>query len=96
MSRDLLHQITTSAPPCTFDRRIPSCCRYGVYIKKEQYQKEAFNPKTRQKVIATRTRATRRSFELRPDEAAGFLLTRFWPGPGPGPGMAPAGVGAPD
>ena len=68
--------------------------RYGVYIKKEQYQKEAFNPKTQQKVIATRTRATRRSFELRTDEAAGFLLTRFWPGPGPGPGVAPAGAGA--
>ena len=60
-----------------------------MYIKKERYEKEAFNPKTQQRVVATRTRATRRSFELRPAEAAEFLLARFWPGPEPGPGTAP-------
>jgi len=64
----------------------PAFFKYGCYVKKEQYEKPAFNPKTQKEVVATRTRADARSFELQLDTAASFLLARFWPGPGPGPG----------
>ena len=53
--------------------------RVGTYVKKEQFTKEAFNPITRAKVTAVRTRCAARSFEFQPSEALGFLLTRFWP-----------------
>jgi tRNA(His) 5'-end guanylyltransferase len=66
----------------------PAFFRYGAYVKKEQYDKPAFNPKTQQEGVTKRTRAAARSFELDPEEARAFLLARFWPGPGPGPGVA--------
>ena len=54
-------------------------CRYGSYIKKEEYTKQAFNPKTQQPVLARRTRAVERAFELPGDlESCDFLLSRFW------------------
>jgi len=65
----------------------PQFFRFGCFIKKEQYQKPAYNPMTQQEVVATRTRSASRSFEFRPEEASAFLLARFWPGPGPGPGL---------
>ena len=65
----------------------PDFFRLGVYIKKEEFTKPAFNPKTRQEVVARRTRASARSFELVDEQARAFLLARFWPGPGPGPGV---------
>jgi len=59
--------------------REPAFFRFGTYVKKEQFTKEAFNPITRAKVTAVRTRCAARSFEFQPSEALGFLLTRFWP-----------------
>ena len=61
----------------------PDFFRFGVYIKKEQYEKAAVNLKTQKEVIAIRTRTVPRSFEFNPENAADFLLARFWPGPGP-------------
>ena len=57
----------------------PAFFRYGSYVKKEEFTKQAFNPKTQQQVLARRTRAVERAFELPDDaEACGFLLSRFW------------------
>jgi tRNA(His) guanylyltransferase len=64
----------------------PPFFRYGTYVKKEVFWKDAFNPKTQQPVRARRTRAAARSFELTDDLAAAFLLEPLWPGEGPGPG----------
>mmetsp|Transcript_10074 Transcript_10074/g.30898 ORF Transcript_10074/g.30898 Transcript_10074/m.30898 type:complete len:285 (-) Transcript_10074:966-1820(-) len=65
----------------------PAFFRFGTYVKKEQYLKEAFNPLKQVAVTATRTRPAARSFEFKPAQAAAYLLTRFWPGEGPGPGV---------
>ena len=100
----------------------PAFFRYGSYVKKEEFIKQAFNPKTQQQarraalrvpaarggggegreqavvlapcacvgavdafpvpvpqVLARRTRAVERAFELSDDvEACDFLLSRFW------------------
>lgn len=57
----------------------PAFFRYGSYVKKEEFTKQAFNPKTQQQVLARRTRAVERAFELSDDvEACDFLLSRFW------------------
>ena len=55
----------------------PPFFRYGTFVKKEQYDKEGFDPKAQKAVVATRTRAVARSFEFDADDA-GFLLARFW------------------
>ena len=55
----------------------PPFFRYGTFVKKEQYDKEGFDPKAQKAVVATRTRAVARSFEFDADDAA-FLLARFW------------------
>lgn len=69
----------------------PSFFRYGTYVKKEEWSKPAFNPKTQQPVVARRTRAAARSFELPPaDEPAAFLLTRLWPAEAAGAASAGA------
>ena len=65
----------------------PPFFRFGTFIKKEAYEKPAFNPKTQQSVVARRTRVQPRSFALRDDEAEAFLLANLWPGEGPGSGV---------
>jgi tRNA(His) guanylyltransferase len=57
----------------------PPFFRYGTYVKKEEYSKPALNPKTGEAVVARRTRASARSFELDDASAAGFLLEKTWP-----------------
>ena len=55
----------------------PPWFRFGTYVKKERYEKRAYNPVTSEQVMAERTRYTRCSFALEPDDAA-FLLDRVW------------------
>lgn len=66
----------------------PPFFRFGTFIKKEAYEKPAFNPRTQQNVIARRTRLQARSFAYRDAEAEGFLLAKLWPGEGPGSGVS--------
>uniref|UniRef100_A0A7S0LKQ3 tRNAHis guanylyltransferase catalytic domain-containing protein n=1 Tax=Coccolithus braarudii TaxID=221442 RepID=A0A7S0LKQ3_9EUKA len=57
----------------------PAFFRFGCFVKKEQYEKPAFNPKTQQEVMARRTRTVSRAFEFQPENNVDFLLLRFWP-----------------
>ena len=70
----------------------PPFFRYGTFVKKEAYEKPAFNPKTKQAVVARRTRLDSRSFAYRDDEAESFLLAKLWTGQGPGSGVECAEV----
>lgn len=57
----------------------PAFFRYGTYVKKEEYWKQAVNPRTQQEVRARRTRVAPRSFALDEAEARAFLLAKVWP-----------------
>ena len=70
----------------------PPFLRYGTFVKKEEYDKPAFNPKTQQAVLARRTRVVPRSFAYRDAEANHFLLAKWWTGEGPGSGVMDVGT----
>ena len=57
----------------------PPFFRFGTYVKKEEYTKAAYNPRTQEAVSARRTRSSARSFALDEEAAADWLLARFWP-----------------
>jgi tRNA(His) guanylyltransferase len=57
----------------------PPFFRFGTFVKKEQFWKDAINPRTQQPVRARRTRCAVRSFAFDEATAANWLVTRFWP-----------------
>lgn len=61
----------------------PSFFRHGTFVKKEDFEKAAFNPKTQEHTTALRTRLGARSFEFdargREEETVEWLIARRWP-----------------
>ena len=57
----------------------PPFFRYGTFVKKEEYDKPGYNPRSQEQVVARRTRCAARSFAFEEAAASAYLLERFWP-----------------
>lgn len=59
----------------------PSWFRFGSFVKREQYDLEAVNPKTQETTVAKRTRVVPKSFELSVFSEANIQLmtSKYWP-----------------